>query len=650
MFSRARMCPTFPVTEDGDLRVFGSPETNTFQHRDMSSDNLPSENQHTPRSAGSSRRQFLGRTIRGGALLAATTVFGDEVHTPETQTDPRTSASDASATTADLLVEKLVKWGVSVVFGLPGDKIARILDALRRRQDKIRFILVRHEEGAAFMASGYAKYTGKLGVCVSTAGPGAVHLLNGLYDAKFEGVPVLAITGAPPRALLGVRFTQGVDTVSLYEDVTSGVYNELITGPSHLLSVADIARRAALANPGVAHLSFPIDVQEKRLADDESPATDVQHGSALSWVRQTEVPPADAVRAAADLLNAGRRTVLLVGRGALGATTEVEAVAARRAAPVAKALLGKTVIADTSPYSTGSIGEFGTRASSAAMQGCDTLLIAGSTMPWLNYYPKPGQARIIQIDRDPTSLGLRVAVDIAIAGDVRATLTELLPLLEPQGDRTFLKQIQAKMSEWNEALHHIETSSKSPLQPQVVARQVSDLLAPDALVAFDCGSNTFFAARHISMVPTQKLAVAGNLSSMGGGLPFVIAAQLAYPNRQCVAFVGDGGFTMLMGEFATAVKYKLPIKVIVLKDNHYSRIISEDQGLGIPPFGTEIQPIDFVRFAEACGGVGFACARPEEVRPALEAAWQIADRPALVEATVDHNADVSPPDNYLADA
>jgi len=278
------------------------------------------------------------------------------------------------------------------------------------------------------------------------------------------------------------------------------------------------------------------------------------------------------------------------------------------------------------------------------------LLIAGSTMPWLNYYPKPGQARIIQIDRDPTSLGLRVAVDIAIAGDVRATLTELLPLLEPQGDRTFLKQIQAKMSEWNEALHHIETSSKSPLQPQVVARQVSDLLAPDALVAFDCGSNTFFAARHISMVPTQKLAVAGNLSTMGCGLPLVIAAQLAYPNRQCVAFVGDGGFTMLMGEFATAVKYKLPIKVIVLKDNHYSRIISEDQGLGIPPFGTEIQPIDFVRFAEACGGVGFACARPEEVRPALEAAWQIADRPALVEATVDHNADVSPPDNYLADA
>jgi pyruvate dehydrogenase (quinone)/pyruvate decarboxylase len=411
-----------------------------------------------------------------------------------------------------------------------------------------------------------------------------------------------------------------VDTISLYDDVTSGVYNELITGPYHLLSVADAARRAALARRGVAHLSFPIDVQGKRLADDdETLGADVQHGMASNWEPQIEVPSPDSVRAAADLLNAGRRTVLLVGRGALGATTEVEAIAERRAAPVAKAFLGKTVIADTSPYSTGGIGEFGTTASSAAMQGCDTLLIAGSTMPWLHYYPKPRQARIVQIDRDPTRLGLRVAVDVAIVGDVRRTLTDLLPLLEPQGDRTFFEQIRAKMSEWNQGLHRIETSPKLPLQPQVVARQVSELLAPDALVSFDCGSNTFFAARHISMVPTQKFAVGGNLSTMACGLPFIIAAQLAYPNRQCVAFVGDGGFSMLMAEFATAVKYKLPIKVVVLKNDHYSRIFSEDKALGIPPFGTELQPIDFVRFAEACGGVGFACARPEEVRPALEA-------------------------------
>jgi thiamine pyrophosphate-dependent acetolactate synthase large subunit-like protein len=546
-------------------------------------------------------------------------------------------------------VEKLVEWDVSVVFGLPGDKIAQILDALRRCQDKIRFVLVRHEEGAAFMASGYAKFTEKLGVCLSTAGPGAVHLLNGLYDAKFDGVPVLAITGAPPRALLGTRFTQGVDTISLYEDVTSGVYNELITGPYHLLSVADAARRAALARRGVAHLSFPIDVQAKRLADDdETLGGDVQHGTASSWVPQIEVPAPVAVRAAADLLNAGSRTVLLVGQGALGATSEVEAVAERRAAAVVKAFLGKTVIADSSPYSTGGIGEFGTTASSAAMQGCDTLLIAGSTMPWLHYYPKPGQARIVQIDRDPTRLGLRVAVDVPIVGDVRRTLTDLVPLLEPQVDRRFLEQIRAKMSEWNQALHRFETSAKQPLQPQVVARHVSELLAADTLIAFDCGSNTFFGARHISMIPTQKFAVGGNLSTMACGLPFIIAAQFAYPNRQCVAFVGDGGFTMLMGEFATAAKYKLPIKVVVLKNNHYSRIVSEDQALGIPPFGTELQPIDFVRFAEACGGAGFACARPEEVRPVLEAAWRITDRPALVEATIDNDADVSPPDAYVS--
>jgi pyruvate dehydrogenase (quinone) len=621
----------------------------------MDPEERSSENDRRAPAAGSNRREFLGRTIRGGAFLAATTVLGNDIRSPEDQAESETNnvlrdrSTVTGKTTADLLADKLVEWGVSMVFGIPGDKIAHILDAIRRRQDKIRFILVRHEEAAAFMASGHAKFSGKLGVCVSTAGPGAVHLLNGLYDAKFDGFPVLAITGSPPRALLGTRFTQGVDTISLYDDVTNGVYNELITGPYHLLSVADAARRAALARRGVAHLSFPVDVQAKPLADDdESLGADVQLGTASGWTPQIEVPPPDALRAAADLLNAGRRTALLVGQGALGATSEVEAVAARRAAPVVKAFLGKTVIADTSPYSTGGVGEFGTTASSAAMQGCDSLLIAGSTMPWLHYYPKPGQARIVQIDRDPTRLGLRVTVDVPIAADVRRTLADLLPLLETQNDRTFFEQIRGRVAEWNQAIHQIETSTKSPLQPQVVARQVSELLAPDALVALDCGSNTFFAARHISMAPTQKLAVGGNLSTMACGLPFVIAAQLAYPDRQCVAFVGDGGFTMLMGEFATAVKYKLPIKVVVLKNNHYSRIVSENNTLGIPPFGTELQPIDFVRFAEACGGVGFACARPEEVRPALEAAWRIADRPALVEATIDNDADVSPPDAYLS--
>ena len=620
----------------------------------MDPEERSSENEPSARP-GSSRREFLGRTVRGGALIAATTVLGNELRSPEDQAASRTNnppknpAADLSQTTADLLADKLVEWGVSVVFGLPGDKIGYILDAIRRREDRIQFVLVHHEEGAAFMASGYAKYTGKLGVCISTAGPGAVHLLNGLYDAKFDGAPVLAITGAPPRALLGTRFTQGVDTISLFDDVTNGVYNEQITGPSHLLSVIDVARRAALARRGVAHLSFPADVQLKSLVgDDESLGVDVQHGAAAGWNPHIEFPPPDAVRAAADLLNAGRRTALLVGQGALGATTEVEAIADRCGAPVVKAFLGKTVIADTSPYSTGGIGEFGTTASSAAMEACDTLLIAGSTMPWLHYYPKPGQARIVQIDRDPTRVGLRVAVDVPIVGDVRRTLTELLPLLETQADRSFLSQIQGRMAEWNQAMQRIETSTKMPLQPQVVARQVSELLAPDALVACDCGSNTFFAARHISMVPTQKLAVGGNLSTMACGLPFVIAAQFAFPNRQCVAFVGDGGFTMLMGEFATAAKYKLPIKVVVLKNNHYSRIVSENNALGIPPFATELQPIDFVRVAEACGGVGFACARPEEVGPALAAAWRISDRPALVEATIDNDADVSPPDAYFA--
>src|ERR1700737_1281509 len=277
-------------------------KTETIWKQKMNRGENSSKNDRSSGAGGSSRREFLGRTIRGGALLAATTVLGSELRSPENQASDdlgRNASSDASATTADLLVEKVAEWGVSVVFGLPGDKNAHIIDALRRRQDKIQFVLVRHEEGAAFMASGYAKFTGKLRVCISTAGPGAAHLLNGLYDAKFDGAPVLAITGAPPRALLGTRFTQGVDTISLYDDVTSGVYNELITGPYHLLSVVDVARRGALARRGVAHLSFPIDVQAKRLADDdESLGADVQHGTASSWIPQIEVPTPDRFRTA----------------------------------------------------------------------------------------------------------------------------------------------------------------------------------------------------------------------------------------------------------------------------------------------------------------------------------------------------------------
>jgi thiamine pyrophosphate-dependent acetolactate synthase large subunit-like protein len=536
-------------------------------------------------------------------------------------------------TTGDVIVEKLLDWGVDTAFGLPGDGINGIFEALRKNQDKLRFIQVRHEEAAAFMACAYAKFTGRLGVCFATSGPGAVHLLNGLYDAKLDGAPVLAITGHTYHDELGTRFQQEIDIPNLFKDVAA--YNQMILGAKHASTVVDLACRAALSDRCVAHLTTPADIQEQTWSDETVSMKFVKGHTSASWRPPIRIPQMETLKTAAELLSAGKKVAILAGAGALYATDELEKVADTLAAPIIKPLLGKACVPDDSPYTTGGIGLLGTRPSELAMERCDTLLIVGSSFPYERWYPKPNQAKCVQIDFDPKRLGLRYTVDVGLAGDAKATLQALLPLLKPKSDRSFLEEAQANMKEWRELMANRETRDDSPVKPQVVARHVKDLLEPNAIVTTDSGTITTWAARHIQMRRRMKFSCSGNLATMAPGLPYAIAAKAAYPDRQVVAFVGDGGFSMLMADFVTAVKYNLPIKVVIIKNNYLGQIKWEQiVFLGNPEFAVDLHPIDFVKHAEACGGVGFRCEKPEEVRPALEAAFSI-NRPAIIEAVVD---------------
>ena len=533
--------------------------------------------------------------------------------------------------TADIVAEALIDWNVHVVFGLPGDGINGFIEALRQRQNKIKFVLVRHEESAAFMACAYAKYTKELGACVATSGPGAIHLLNGLYDAKLDSTPVIAITGSTYSDLMGSNYQQDVNLLQLFSDVA--VYNNMINGPEHAEMAVDLACRTALGRRGVGHLTIPIDVQEKRLKGKYSRHKVPGHTS--DAFTSGSIPNQESLKKAAEILNVGNKVVILVGQGALSAPDEVLAICERLAAPVVKALLGKAVVPDNSPYSLGGIGLLGTEPASDAMDEADTLLMVGTSFPYIDYLPKPGQAKGIQIDILPEKIGLRYPVDIGLVGDAKLTLAALLPLLQQKHDDHFLKAKQQAMKSWISLLEEQSTRTDKPIKPQVVAAAVSEELEDDAIISVDSGTITSWAARYINIRKGMKFSLSGTLASMACGLQYAIAAQIAFPKRQSVAFVGDGGFTMLMSEFATAVQYNLPIKVVILKNNTLGMIRWEQMAfLGNPEFGVEFTPIDFVRFAEACGGKGYSIREPSEVGSVLHEA--MAQKiPTIIEAYVD---------------
>jgi pyruvate dehydrogenase (quinone) len=544
--------------------------------------------------------------------------------------------------TADIVAEALLDWKVEVIFGLPGDGINGFIEALRRRKEKIKFILVRHEESAAFMACAYAKYTGKLGVCIATSGPGAIHLLNGLYDAKMDNTPVLAITGTTYSDLMNSNYQQDVNLLQLFSDVT--VYNNMINSPEHAEMTVDIACRSALSLRGVSHLTIPIDVQELKLKGEYSRHKVAGHTS--DFYTNITVPERGLIEKAANILNSGRKVVILAGQGALDAGDEVVQVAEKLAAPIVKALLGKAVIPDDHPLSIGGLGLLGSEPATDAMNEADTLLMVGTSFPYIDYLPKPGQARGIQIDIKPINIGLRYPVEIGLVGDSKLVLSELLPLLQEKKDEAeheFLKSKQKAMKNWNKLMEEKSTRTDKPIKPQVVAKAISDEIEDNAIISVDCGTNTSWAARYINIRKGMKFSLSGTLSSMGNGLPYAIAAQIAFPERQSIAFVGDGGLTMLMGEFATAIQYNLPIKVIVIKNNTLGMIRWEQMGfLGNPEFGVEFSPIDFAKFAEACGGKGYVVKEPYEVKSKIHQALK-EKKPAIIEAYVDPFEPPMPP-------
>jgi pyruvate dehydrogenase (quinone) len=544
---------------------------------------------------------------------------------------------------SDVLIETICAWGVDVVFGLPGDGINGIVEALRKRRDKMRFIQVRHEESAAFMACAYAKHTGKLGCCLATSGPGGIHLLNGLYDAKLDGQPVLAITGMQFHDLTDTNTQQDVELDKLFENVC--VYNTRCMGPTHMENIAELACRAALVYRGVSHLCIPVDFQElevKPKGNGRSPRNVPNHVSDVA-AEGARTPSEDDLRKAADILSAGKRIAILAGRGALHASAELEQIAAKLSAPIVKALLGKAAVSDDSPYTTGGIGLLGTLPSQEVMEDCDTLLIAGSSFPYIEFLPKPGQARAVQIDQDPLRIGLRYPIEVGLVGDCARSLQKLLPLLRSNGRGSFLRQAQAAMRDWNKRMDQQAAITTKPMKPQRLAAELGKRLPADAIVNCDSGTIATWWARHIPARSGQMHTVSGNLATMACGLPYTIASQIAYPDRFCLGFVGDGGFSMLMAEFATAVRYRLPIKIVIVKNNSLGQIRWEQMAmLGNPEYECDLTPIQFADFARACGGTGFTIEEPGECGEILDRALETPG-PVIIEAIVDPLEPPMPP-------
>jgi pyruvate dehydrogenase (quinone) len=534
---------------------------------------------------------------------------------------------------SDILVDCLLQWGVDTIFGLPGDGINGVMEAIRNRRGKIRFIQVRHEESAALAACAHSKWTGRIGCCLATTGPGGVHLLNGLYDAKFDKAAVIAITGLPYHDLVDTFTQQDVDLPRLFSDVAA--YSTRIMSAAHVENAVSLACRIACSQHTVAHVAIPTDVQEETVEDAQPSMRNVQHHVSFAHQESERVPEEPEIARALEILNRGKRVAILAGHGALETRAELVEVAELLGAPIVKALLGKAVVPDDHPLTTGGIGLLGTRPSQQVFEECDTLLIVGSTFPYVEYYPKPGQARGVQIDRDPTRIGLRFPVEVGLVGDARRTLKVLSARLKAHADRSFLERAQERMREWSELLDRSLVNGTGRLTPGQLAHDVGQRLRDDALVAWDSGHNTGVLARYAPARDGQAFAGSGLLATMACSLPYAIAAALAFPGKQVVAFTGDGGLSMLLGELATIVRYRLPIKIVVMKNNSLGQIKWEQlMFLGNPEYECDLTPIDFAQVARGFGIEAFSASTPDDCGPALDAAFSH-DGPALVEATVD---------------
>jgi pyruvate dehydrogenase (quinone) len=551
-------------------------------------------------------------------------------------------------TVSDFFVERLHAWGVRVMFGYPGDGINGVFGALNRSGSKIRFIQARHEEMAAFMASAYAKFTGELGVCIATSGPGASHLVTGLYDARLDHMPVLAIAGQQARTAMGGHYQQEVDLPSLFKDV-AGAFVQQASSPAQVRHLVDRAIRTALGERRVTAIILPNDLQEMRY--EEPPRAHGTLHSGIGFTRPRTVPYESELRRAAEVLNSGKKVALLVGAGALEATDEVIAVADRLGAGAAKALLGKAVLPDDLPWVTGSIGLLGTEPSYKLMMECDTLLMIGSGFPYSEFLPKEGQARGVQIDIAPDMLSLRYPMEVNLVGDAVETLRELLPLLEQKTDGSWRKEIAANVERWWKTLEERAMQPASPINPQRIAWELSPRLPDHVILTSDSGSCANWYARDIRIRRGMMASLSGGLASMGAAVPYAIAAKFAHPDRPVIALVGDGAMQMNnMAELITVAKYWQEWAdprwiVCVLNNCDLNQVTWEQRVMnGDPKYDAsqQIPDVPYHRFAELIGLEGIFVDRPENLAPAWERALA-ARRPVVLEVKTDPEVPPLPP-------
>jgi pyruvate dehydrogenase (quinone) len=561
-----------------------------------------------------------------------------------------------SRTVGDFILSRLHEWGVSRLYGYPGDGINGILGALGRAEDRMRFIQVRHEETAAFLACAHAKFSGELGVCLATSGPGAIHLLNGLYDAKLDHQPVLAIVGQTARQALGGAYQQEVNLLSLFEDVANA-YVQMAVAPEQIRHLVDRAVRIALTERTVTCLILPHDVQEMTAVDQSPHAHGTVH-SGVGICHPSVIPRQEDLRRAAEVLNAGSRVAILVGAGALGCPDEVSATADVLGAGVAKALLGKAVLPDGLPFVTGAIGLLGTKASWELMSRCDTLLMVGSGFPYSEFLPKEGQARGVQIDIDGKQLGLRYPMEVNLIGDSGETLRALLPLLTIKADRSWRQQIERWIRDSWELLEARAMTAADPINPQRVFWELSRRLPDECIITADSGTSANWFARDVKIRAGMMASVSGTLATMGCALPYAMAAKFCHPDRVAIALLGDGAMQMNgINELITVAKYwrewRDPrLVVLVLNNRDLNMVTWEQRALsGEPKYASsqDIPDVPYADFARELGLQGMRVDRPEAIAGAWDFAFK-ADRPVVLDFVVDPNVPLLPPHISLEQA
>lgn len=552
---------------------------------------------------------------------------------PITRSPWKQVRSSVQTTVGEAIIETLVDWGIDTVFGIPGDNADGLMNGLVKHRDRIRFVLVRHEENAAFMATAHAKLTGKMAACLTTAGPGAFHLINGLYEAYHDKIPVLALTGNADTYSIGMDQVQEFIPEKDFAGCT--VWARMLAGAKNARLVTSNAIRTAYARSGPALLSVPVDLGLEVLPK-EAPHADHQFSAPI------RVPEPTQLQRIVEALDRSERPVIMIGRGTWGLGHALVQLADKLGAPIIKALWGKEAVSDDDPHVLGGLGLIGTRPSVEAAAGADLLLMLGTSFPYTDFLPNPGSCVTIQVDQDPRQIGKRYPIDLGLCADVHLTVPELLARIRRHEDRGWLSGLQKSRAQWNQLMERQATSDRQPMRPQVMARALKACAAEDAIIVTDSGANTVWMARNFFVNGRQRFIGSGLMGTMQCGLPYAIGAKLACPDKQVIAGLGDGDFVMCMGEFTTAVLHELPIVVCIFNNSKLGLIKYEEEVAGVPEFGIHFRNPDFVKFAEACGAFGVRVEDPKDAESAVRAAIA-SGKPAIIDAIVEPNEVPFPP-------